>query len=48
MTWLEKIKDYYTTDRWTAQQVRNVVASGVITSEQAEEIIASKNASTTH
>lgn len=42
MNWLEKIKNYYIKDKWQASQVRNVVQSGVITAEQAEEIIALK------
>lgn len=35
----EKIKKWYTQGLWTAEMVRNAVLKGVITEEQATEII---------
>jgi len=35
----EKIKRWYEQGLWTAAMVRNAVAKGVLTQEQAEEIM---------
>ena len=39
MGWYEKIKGYYEAELWSAEWVRNAVAKGKLTEEQANEIL---------